>query len=191
MITCNVCNSQNPDGTQYCQDCGAELVASTPAPVEAAIPQETPAIQEPTTPITPEPVETEAAATTEPIETPASPPASDTALTPAKLIFKRFGALGDEVPLQGPLLTVGRFDASTGPVEIDLTGVAGAENISRRHAEVFFDGGWKVRDLGSTNGVFVKKPGETAYSPRITEAVALADGYELAFGNIIMVFKDS
>jgi len=61
------------------------------------------------------------------------------------------------IPLQGPRLVVGRFDASTGPVEIDLTGVPGAENISRRHAELYFEGGaWKVRDLGSTNGVFVK-----------------------------------
>jgi pSer/pThr/pTyr-binding forkhead associated (FHA) protein len=113
------------------------------------------------------------------------------AFRPGQLIFKRFGALTTEaIPLQGPRLVVGRFDASTGPVEIDLTGVAGAENISRRHAELFFDGGWKVRDLGSTNGVFIKRATEDAYSPRLVEPTEVKDGDELAFGNVILVFKE-
>ncbi|RIH74086.1 Glycogen accumulation regulator GarA [Calidithermus terrae] len=86
---------------------------------------------------------------------------------------------------------VGRFDASTGPVEIDLTGIQGSENISRRHAELFFEGGaWKVRDLGSTNGVFVKRAGEAAYSPRLVEPATLHSGDELAFGNVIVVFEE-
>jgi len=94
------------------------------------------------------------------------------------------------IPLQGPRLVVGRFDASTGPVEIDLTGVPGAENISRRHAELFFDGVWKVRDLGSTNGVFIKRAGQEAYSPRLVEPTEIKDGDELAFGNVILVFQE-
>jgi pSer/pThr/pTyr-binding forkhead associated (FHA) protein len=111
---------------------------------------------------------------------------------PARLILKRFGALTkDEIPMQGAKLVVGRFDASSGPVEIDLTGIAGAENISRRHAEMTFENNvWKVRDLGSTNGVFVKRAGQEAYSPRVVEPTAIHDGDELAFGNIIMVFKE-
>jgi pSer/pThr/pTyr-binding forkhead associated (FHA) protein len=88
-------------------------------------------------------------------------------------------------------LVVGRFDASSGPVEVDLTGIPGAENISRRHAELTFEGNvWKVRDLGSTNGVFVKAAGQEAYSPRVVEPTAVKDGDELAFGNITMVFKE-
>jgi hypothetical protein len=107
---------------------------------------------------------------------PTTPPPA--AFRPGQLIFKRFGALTTEsIPLQGPRLVVGRFDASTGPVE-------------RRHAELFFDGGWKVRDLGSTNGVFIKRATEDAYSPRLVEPTEVKDGDELAFGNVILVFKE-
>ncbi|MDW8426745.1 MAG: FHA domain-containing protein, partial [Meiothermus sp.] len=123
-------------------------------------------------------------------ETPAAPPPAPL-FRPARLVFKRYGALTAEtIPLQGPRLVVGRFDASTGPVEIDLTGVPGAENISRRHAELYFEGVWKVRDLGSTNGVFIKKAGAEAYAPRLVEPAELQDGDEIAFGNVILVFQE-
>jgi len=110
--------------------------------------------------------------------------------TPAKLGVKKFGALtGDTIPLMGTHLIVGRFDPSTGPVEIDVSSLPGAEHISRRHAEIYFeDGAWKVRDLGSTNGVFVKKSGETAFSPRLQTPMNLGAGDELAFGNMVLVF---
>ncbi|MDZ7702947.1 MAG: FHA domain-containing protein [Trueperaceae bacterium] len=120
------------------------------------------------------------------------PPTSpDTAPTPAKLHIKRYGAVTDDtIPLQGERLVVGRFDPSTGPVDIDVSGMSGAEHISRRHAElVFEDGRWKVRDLGSTNGVFVKRAQESSYSPRIQEPTPLSDGDEIAFGNVVFVFR--
>jgi len=192
MIVCKVCGTENPDGTQYCESCGVELTPeATPAPE--------PVITETTTP---QPIVTEAQPAPEAV--PAEPaPQPEAALPtapestpaplfrPGRLVFKRFGALtADTIPLQGPRLVVGRFDASTGPVEIDLTGVAGAENISRRHAELFFDGAWKVRDLGSTNGVFIKRAGEEAYSPRLVEPTEIRDGDELAFGNVILVFQE-
>ncbi len=122
---------------------------------------------------------------------PASSSASDSVTpTPAKLGVKKFGALtGDTIPLMGSHLIVGRFDPSTGPVEIDVSSLPGAEHISRRHAEIYFeDGVWKVRDLGSTNGVFVKKAGEAAFSPRLQTPMTLGGGDELAFGNMVLVF---
>jgi hypothetical protein len=194
MMVCKVCRTENPDGTQYCESCGVEL---TPAPVvtEAEAPEpvltETPAVA-PETQATPETSAGPAQPEALPIapETPAAPPPAPF-FRPARLVFKRFGALTNEsIPLQGPRLVVGRFDASTGPVEIDLTGVPGAENISRRHAELFFEGVWKVRDLGSTNGVFIKRAGEEAYSPRLVEPAELRDGDEIAFGNVILVFQE-
>ncbi|GIW33478.1 FHA domain-containing protein [Meiothermus sp.] len=194
MIVCKVCGTENPDGTQYCESCGVELTpAATPEPgvTEAQAPE--PVVNEAQSP---EPVVTETPAApevpTEPAqpEAPTAPPPAPL-FRPAKLVFKRFGALTNEsIPLQGPRLVVGRFDASTGPVEIDLTGVPGAENISRRHAELFFEGVWKVRDLGSTNGVFIKRAGQEAYSPRLVEPAELKDGDEIAFGNVIVVFQE-
>lgn len=108
----------------------------------------------------------------------------------AKLGVKKFGnATGDFIPLQGERLMVGRFDASSGPVDIDLSSLPGAEHISRHHAELYREGGqWFVRDLGSTNGVFVRKGSQSAFSPRLQEPTALTDGDELAFGNLMLTF---
>lgn len=116
---------------------------------------------------------------------------ANSSTAPAYLLVKRHGAVTSErVPLQGERLTVGRFDPSTGPVDIDVTDLPGAEHISRRHAEIYAEAGvWNVRDLGSTNGVFLKPAGEASYSPRLQEPAELADGDELAFGNVIFVFR--
>ena len=46
-----------------------------------------------------------------------------------------------------------------------------------------------VRDLGSTNGVFVKSGDAGSFGPRITAPRALSDGDEIAFGNVRFVFK--
>lgn len=183
MMVCKVCGSENPDGTQYCESCGVEL---TPGQAPEPVITETPATPS-SAPVEPAPHPEALPSAPEP--SPAPPPAP--LFRPARLVFKRYGALTNEsIPLQGPRLVVGRFDASTGPVEIDLTGVPGAENISRRHAELFFEGVWKVRDLGSTNGVFIKRAGQEAYSPRLVEPAELRDGDEIAFGNVTLVFQE-
>ena len=109
---------------------------------------------------------------------------------PARLGVRKFGApTGDFIPLQGERLVVGRFDASSGPVDIDLAALGGAEHISRRHAELSQQGGrWTVTDLGSTNGVFIKRAGQGAFSPRLQEPTPLSDGDEVAFGNLVLTF---
>jgi pSer/pThr/pTyr-binding forkhead associated (FHA) protein len=106
--------------------------------------------------------------------------------------MKRMGALTDEeIPLLAERLLVGRFDPETGPVDVDLSSAPGAEHISRQHAELYrdTDGRWLVRDLGSTNGVFVRSSSDAAFGPRITEPRPLTNGDELAFGNTRFVFR--
>ena len=102
----------------------------------------------------------------------------------------RFGApTGDEIPLFGERLTIGRFDPETGPVDVDLSELDTGGHVSRQHGELYREGdGWMVRDLGSTNGIFVKGSG-APFGPRITAPRALADGDEVAFGNVRFVFK--
>jgi hypothetical protein len=91
--------------------------------------------------------------------------------------------------LHSERMVVGRFDPSAGPVDIDLSGGQGENYISRRHAEVYLEAGaWLVRDLGSTNGVYVKRAGQAQYSPRIIEPQVLSDGDEVAFGNMKFLF---
>jgi hypothetical protein len=137
------------------------------------------------------PVSEVAAASAAPVTE--TPPAAPVLTGEAKLGIKKFGApTGEFIPLQGERLVVGRFDASSGPVDIDLSGLGGQEHISRRHAELYRDQGvWSVRDLGSTNGVYIKRRGETSFSPRLQEPAALSDGDELAFGNLMLTFHQS
>jgi hypothetical protein len=105
----------------------------------------------------------------------------------AKLVARGGGSEG--YVLHSERMVVGRFDPSAGPVDIDLSGGQGENYISRRHAEVYLEAGaWMVRDLGSTNGVYVKRAGQAQYSPRIIEPQALSDGDEVAFGNMKFLF---
>ena len=86
---------------------------------------------------------------------------------------------------------VGRFDPSTGPVDIDLTGLPGDSHVSRRHGEMFMENGkWMVRDLGSTNGIYVKRVGEDKFSPRLQAPAPVSNGDEIAFGNVMFVYRD-
>jgi pSer/pThr/pTyr-binding forkhead associated (FHA) protein len=110
----------------------------------------------------------------------------------ARLVPRAVGSSGEGYVLSSDHMVVGRFDPSAGPVDIDLGGQPGEGYISRRHAEVYAENGvWMVRDLGSTNGVYVKRAGQGQYSPRIIEPTALGDGDEVAFGNVKFLFLNS
>jgi FHA domain/zinc-ribbon domain len=111
----------------------------------------------------------------------------------ARLVPRALGAAaGEGYVLGSGNMVVGRFDPSAGPVDIDLAGQSGEGYISRRHAELYLEAGqWMVRDLGSTNGVYLKKAGQGQYSPRLIEPAALSDGDEVAFGNVKFLFLNS
>lgn len=128
-----------------------------------------------------------------PVAQPPALAAATTAPTIARLVPRAVGATpSDGYVLNNANMVVGRFDPSAGPVDIDLGGQSGEGYISRRHAEVFLqDGAWMVRDLGSTNGVYIKKAGQGQYSPRLIEPAALQDGDEVAFGNVKFLFLNS
>ncbi|TPX28019.1 FHA domain-containing protein [Cylindrospermopsis raciborskii] len=182
MITCTACGyDQNPDNTEFCSICGSELpiavtTASTTSPTIA------PTIIKP------------------PIQ-PAPPPISDHSYSPtipltrtsatARLVCKQINAPIPEFILENNAI-VGIFDQDTGPVDIDLETFLGGDTVSRNHAEIYQEAGiWKVKDLGSTNGVFIKGQGQTRFSARITVPTALKPDDEIAFGKVKFVFKNS
>ncbi len=102
----------------------------------------------------------------------------------ARLTVKRGGQETEETFEFGSPAVIGRFDASVGPIDIDLGDLPEGSYVSRKHARFTFEGGvWSVTDLGSSNGTFVLRDDFER-----VETVELADGTEIALGNARFVF---
>jgi hypothetical protein len=190
-IICPECAHENPAGSEFCDVCGSELpkTSSAPSPVEETIIIGTPDF---TYPSTSDPVSAFVGNTPEPFIPPApsypAPVATSTATT-ARLVAKKQGVPTPEFDLESSNL-VGKFDPDMGPVEVDLEDFPGAETISRQHSEIYREGDqWKIKDLGSTNGVFLKRVGQTRFSARITTPETLNTGDEIAFGKVNFIFQ--
>ena len=108
----------------------------------------------------------------------------------ARLIPKQVGSPLPEFILDSSNAIIGRFDPDTGPVEIDLDGFHGSETMSRKHGEIYMENGqWKIKDLGSTNGIFIKPAHMTRFGSRITTPQPLNSGDEIAIGKIRLLFQ--
>jgi FHA domain-containing protein len=87
-----------------------------------------------------------------------------------------------EISLTGDRIQIGRRSRSRGlSPEIDLAGPPEDPGVSHQHAELVFqpEGGWAVRDHGSTNGTTING-GEDPIDPQTT--VPLADGDRVHVG---------
>jgi len=103
----------------------------------------------------------------------------------ATLTLKRGGVLTDISYEIHPPATIGRFDPSVGPIDVDLASQPEGAYVSRKHAKIVSDDGvWKVVDLGSSNGTFVLRDD----FERVEEA-ELTNGQEFALGNARFVFQ--
>jgi FHA domain len=108
----------------------------------------------------------------------------------ARLYGRRHGVLDETpIPINAPL-SIGRFDPSSGPVDVDLSTYPSGESVSRLHARIEQTPScWMVRDADSANGVYVKPANATVFGPRLVGPHRLVDGDEIAFGNVMMVFR--
>lgn len=101
--------------------------------------------------------------------------------------MKRNGVETDMTFEFRPPATVGRFDPTVGPVDVDLASLDEAQYISRKHARITLsEEGWLLEDLGSSNGSYVLR----GDFERV-ESSPLVDGDEVAFGNARFVFRVS
>ncbi len=102
-----------------------------------------------------------------------------------RLIVKRAGVETEEVFEFEPPATIGRFDPSVGPIDIDLGGLPEGAYVSRKHAKISCeDGVWKITDLGSSNGTYVLRDD----FEKVEEA-EITDGTEIALGNARFVLR--
>lgn len=191
-ITCNVCGyDQNPDGLEFCDACGAELTnttVTTPVPIPTSTsesdifdsPETNPTVR--ITPSIPEPIF--------PTTSPSIPNTSVLTTTDtAKLIAKTPNAPIPEFLIENYAI-IGIFDPDTGPVDVDLDNFLGNETVSRQHGEIYAENQqWKIKDLGSTNGIFIKKVGQNRFNARITTPAILENGDEIAIAKIRFVFE--
>ncbi len=91
------------------------------------------------------------------------------------LICEEAGAARREIPLRKSRFTFGKMPDN------DL--VLDRVNISRRHCQIFSEGGaWFVRDLASRNGTFVD-------GRKIEADIPLKDGSRIQLGDFTMTFK--
>ncbi|BAQ60132.1 FraH-related protein [Geminocystis sp. NIES-3708] len=190
-ITCNVCGyDQNPDGLEFCDACGAELTYTT-VPTSPSI---FPLTSEPhiLDPLETNPTVKISPSTSESI-IPSNPPetfttSTDNVTATAKLIAKTPNAPISEFLIENYAI-IGIFDPDTGPVDVDLEYFLGNETVSRQHGEIYFENNqWKIKDLGSTNGIFIKKAGQNRFNARITTPEILDNGDEIAIAKIRFTF---
>lgn len=191
-IICNVCGyDQNPDGLEFCDACGAELInttVTTPSPIPTLTSE----------PDIPNPLETNptvriSSFSSEPFipntSSPLSPTTAIHTTNTAKLISKIPNAPIPEFFIENYAI-IGIFDPDTGPVDVDLDNFLGNETISRQHGEIYWENQqWKIKDLGSTNGIFIKKVGQNRFNARITTPEIIDNGDEIALAKIRFTFQ--
>ena len=190
MITCERCKTENLDGAQYCDECGAPLRPnsrsnSVPPPTggnlfraehdgqngsrsPAAVPH-------------PE-VAGKAAAG---LNYSASTGSTDKAH--AKLVIERGKSVGKQFMLSTAESQIGRWDADGGIFpDVDLDSDDPEAKVSRRHARITMrDGQYFLEDLGSTNGTFINRG--KRLSPG--ERQPLKDGDEIIVGKTFLRFQ--
>jgi FHA domain len=206
--SCPVCKYEhNPDGAEYCDACGADLMSIGNVTPASLVSETAPTLKinstakaeipNPTTPIIPPPP-IPAIPSPPIIPTPAasaipSPPTNTPIInqspvaTTAKLISKLPNAPIPEFPIDNSA-TVGIWAAGC-PVDIDLGDFLGSETISLNHAEITYKNGqWTISDM-STNGTCIKPAGQSKFNARITNPTPLNSGDEIAFAKIIFIFQ--
>ncbi|NES08414.1 MAG: FHA domain-containing protein [Okeania sp. SIO2F4] len=212
-ITCNLCfYDRNADKNQFCEICGSEIRASTTlfeAQEKGIKDREAKTFLQSDEQqlnlnqnINNYPQKTPVSTNIPTSKTPIIEPGQKANISPtnstnptlingtvAKLISKQVGAPITEFIIDSNNAIIGKFDPNIGPVEIDLDGFYGDETVSSTHAEISFENNqWQIKDMGSTNGIYIKPTGKTRFGYRINKPEILNSGDEIAIGKIRLLF---
>ena len=189
MIACERCNTENLDGSQYCDECGAALAAademkrsvdtgetngeaSEPAPAPSFVGKEPEAIRQQQ--VAPAGVVSHGSISL-----------MDGAH--ASLIIERGRSAGKQFPLSDDESQIGRWDADGGIFpDVDLDADDPEAKVSRRHARILYrKGQYFIEDLGSTNGTFINRGRRLLPGDR----QPLRDGDEIIVGKTFLRFR--
>jgi hypothetical protein len=186
MITCDRCKTENLEGSQYCDECGAPLrpnlrqsftdTAGLHADNDGQNGSRAPVASQ-----KPEFASGQAAAAFN-----VSSSLSSTPKAHARLVIERGRSLGKQFMLSDVEAQIGRWDADGGIFpDVDLDADDPEAKVSRRHARITLrDGQYFLEDLGSTNGTFVNRGKRLAPGYR----QILRDGDEIIVGKTFLRF---
>jgi FHA domain len=184
MITCDRCKTENLDGSQYCDECGAPLrpngrpAPNPKRPAQGAegrngnhAPSEAQAQYANSGRVS-------AGLSFSALRTPAKPH--------ARLVIEKGRSSGKQFMLSDTEAQIGRWDADGGIFpDIDLDTDDPEAKVSRRHARITLSNGqYFLEDLGSTNGTFINRGKRLAPGQR----QALCDGDEIIVGKTFLRF---
>jgi hypothetical protein len=187
MTTCDRCGTENLDGAQYCDECGAFLQTSAAQkkPVQTGdtgggtsdkLMDESPLADKPN------------GDAKQPSRTYAISQGSISLMegAHAKLVIERGRSAGKQFPLSEDESQIGRWDADGGIFpDVDLDADDPEAKVSRRHARIMRrNGQYLIEDLGSTNGTFINRGRRLLPGDR----QPLRDGDEIIVGKTFLRF---
>jgi FHA domain len=185
MITCDRCKTENLDGSQYCDECGAPLRPNgRPAPIQRNGAHEEGG-QNGTRAVAKEPQAEFAAGRIS--SAGFNLAALKGAPKPhARLVIEKGRSTGKQFMLNDIEAQIGRWDADGGIFpDVDLDTDDPEAKVSRRHARITLNNGqYFLEDLGSTNGTFINRGKRLSPGQR----QALCDGDEIIVGKTFLRF---
>jgi len=160
MMKCQTCARENPNGSQYCDECGVKLYGNKEVKSDAPNFQpkypETPIFRGANVTSIGIPAIVEEIKSDDDFDQDSNSPKKG---VHSKLIIERGEAIGTEFTLSTEESFIGRWDADNGIFpDVDLDAYDPEAKVSRRHARVLLQGEkYFIEDLGSTNGTFVNR----------------------------------
>jgi hypothetical protein len=197
MTICERCNTENLDGSQYCDECGAPLSASAlakkvggannDAASSSSMAGKSGASATPSASALPKKSEAGAAAP-QGAQAFAISQGSIAMMdgAHARLVIERGRSAGKQFPLSDDESQIGRWDADGGIFpDVDLDADDPEAKVSRRHARIVRrNGQYYIEDLGSTNGTFINRGRRLLPGDR----QPLRDGDEIIVGKTFLRF---
>jgi len=181
MITCDRCKTENLDGSQYCDECGAPLRPNGRLSPHQNRPSQGKNGNHASTPSThPELAAGRVSAGL------TFPAVRSTPKPHARLVIEKGRSSGKQFMLSDVESQIGRWDADGGIFpDVDLDTDDPEAKVSRRHARITLNNGqYFLEDLGSTNGTFINRGKRLPPGQR----QALCDGDEIIVGKTFLRF---
>jgi pSer/pThr/pTyr-binding forkhead associated (FHA) protein len=184
MINCDRCKTENLDGSQYCDECGAPLRPNnSSAPNQKTHAQGEEGQNGARAPFGGQRPEfaaghVSAGLNLAALKSPAKPH--------ARLVIEKGRSSGKQFMLSDVEAQIGRWDADGGVFpDVDLDTDDPEAKVSRRHARITLSSGqYFLEDLGSTNGTFINRGKRLSPGQR----QALCDGDEIIVGKTFLRF---